>query len=57
MRDRLIALGMRRPTRIKDEDFDVPMLALTILNLPSWGAVFVSRPHVPSYRTRGSNAS
>lgn len=27
MRDRLIALGMRRPTRIKDEDFDVPMLA------------------------------
>lgn len=26
MRDRLIALGMRRPTRIKDEDFDVPML-------------------------------
>jgi hypothetical protein len=27
MRDRLIALGMRRPTRIKDEDFDVPMLS------------------------------
>ena len=27
MRDRLIALGMRRPTRIKGEDFDVPMLA------------------------------
>jgi hypothetical protein len=26
MRDRLIALGMRRPTRIKTEDFDVPML-------------------------------
>ncbi|KAH8195419.1 hypothetical protein TruAng_010426 [Truncatella angustata] len=26
MRDRLIALGMRRPTRIKDEDFDVPLL-------------------------------
>ncbi|PNY29426.1 Cutinase transcription factor 1 beta [Tolypocladium capitatum] len=26
MRDRLIALGMRRPMRIKDEDFDVPML-------------------------------
>lgn len=26
MRDRLVALGMRRPTRIKDEDFDVPML-------------------------------
>ncbi|GAB7350829.1 hypothetical protein MBLNU459_g1362t1 [Dothideomycetes sp. NU459] len=26
MRDRLIALGMRRPTRIKNEDFDVPML-------------------------------
>ncbi|KAI9732562.1 MAG: hypothetical protein M1834_003897 [Cirrosporium novae-zelandiae] len=28
MRDRLIALGMRRPTRIKSEDFDVPMLEL-----------------------------
>lgn len=27
MRDRLIALGMRRPTRIKDEDFDMPMLS------------------------------
>ncbi|KAJ5033347.1 uncharacterized protein L3040_008465 [Drepanopeziza brunnea f. sp. 'multigermtubi'] len=26
MRDRLIALGMRRPTRIKNEDFDVPPL-------------------------------
>ncbi|EXL40433.1 hypothetical protein FOCG_17055 [Fusarium oxysporum f. sp. radicis-lycopersici 26381] len=26
MRDRLIALGMRQPSRIKDEDFDVPML-------------------------------
>ncbi|KAM0154313.1 hypothetical protein ACHAQE_000817 [Botrytis cinerea] len=26
MRDRLIALGMRRPTRVKDEDCDVPML-------------------------------
>lgn len=28
MRDRLIALGMRRPTRIKNEDYDVPMLTL-----------------------------
>ncbi|EXM17759.1 hypothetical protein RAB80_012917 [Fusarium oxysporum f. sp. vasinfectum] len=26
VRDRLIALGMRQPSRIKDEDFDVPML-------------------------------
>ncbi|KAH6845492.1 fungal-specific transcription factor domain-containing protein [Chaetomium sp. MPI-CAGE-AT-0009] len=26
MRDRLVALGMRRPTRIKSEDFDVPTL-------------------------------
>lgn len=26
MRDRLIALEMRRPTRAKDEDYDVPML-------------------------------
>ncbi|KAH7032953.1 fungal-specific transcription factor domain-containing protein [Microdochium trichocladiopsis] len=29
MRDRLVALGMRRPTRIKDEDFDVPMLEVS----------------------------
>ena len=28
MRDRLIALGMRRPTRIKNEDYDVPMMAM-----------------------------
>ncbi|KAH8727499.1 cutinase transcription factor 1 alpha [Phaeosphaeriaceae sp. PMI808] len=28
MRDRLIALGMRRPTRIKTEDFDVPLLTI-----------------------------
>ncbi|EEP76800.1 cutinase transcription factor 1 beta [Uncinocarpus reesii 1704] len=28
-RDRLIALGMRRPTRIKDEDCDVPMLQVS----------------------------
>ena len=28
MRDRLVALGMRRPTRINDNDFDVPMLKL-----------------------------
>jgi hypothetical protein len=28
MRDRLVALGMRRPTRIKSEDYDVPILTL-----------------------------
>lgn len=28
MRDRLVALGMRRPTRIRVEDHDVPMLTL-----------------------------
>ena len=28
MRDRLIAFGMRRPTRISSSDFDVPMLTL-----------------------------
>ncbi|PHH83615.1 hypothetical protein CDD83_2955 [Cordyceps sp. RAO-2017] len=35
MRDRLIALGMRRPTRIKDEDFDVPMLVETDFEIES----------------------
>lgn len=29
MRDRLVALGMRRPTRIKNADFDVPMLEVS----------------------------
>jgi hypothetical protein len=28
MRDRLVALGVRRPTRIRSEDFNVPMLTL-----------------------------
>ena len=28
LRDRLLALGMRRPTRINDRDYDVPMLCL-----------------------------
>lgn len=35
MRDRLIALGMRRPTRIKTEDFDVPMLTLDDFEIAS----------------------
>ncbi|EPS40651.1 hypothetical protein H072_5429 [Dactylellina haptotyla CBS 200.50] len=35
MRDRLVALGMRRPTRIKDEDCDVPMLTLEDFGLPT----------------------
>ncbi|EGP91831.1 uncharacterized protein MYCGRDRAFT_20893, partial [Zymoseptoria tritici IPO323] len=29
LRDRQVALGMRRPTRIKDADFDVPMLEVS----------------------------
>lgn len=33
MRDRLIALGMRRPLRIKNEDCDVPMLSLEDFDL------------------------
>ena len=33
MRDRLIALGMRRPTRIKTEDYDVPMLTIEDFDL------------------------
>jgi hypothetical protein len=33
MRDRLIALGMRRPTRIKTEDYDVPMLTIDDFDL------------------------
>lgn len=29
MRDRLVAVGMRRPIRIRDDDFDVPMLEVS----------------------------
>lgn len=28
MRDRLVAIGMRRPIRIKDDEYDVPMLTI-----------------------------
>lgn len=37
MRDRLLALGIRRPARIRDEEFNVPMLTLDdfILDVPS----------------------
>ncbi|KAI9746365.1 MAG: hypothetical protein M1818_000077 [Claussenomyces sp. TS43310] len=35
MRDRLVALGMRRPTRIKDGDYDVPMLEYDDFELES----------------------
>jgi hypothetical protein len=38
MRDRLIALGLQKPPRIRDNDFDVPMLVLDdfeVRNLPS----------------------
>lgn len=45
MRDRLIALGMRRPTRIKPEDFDVPMLTLDDF---SFGPVSESSSCVPA---------
>ncbi|KZF26500.1 hypothetical protein L228DRAFT_264886 [Xylona heveae TC161] len=39
MRDRLVAIGMRRPTRIKHDDYDVSMLSLDDFNfapLPTW---------------------
>lgn len=35
VRDRLIAIGMRRPIRIKEDEHDVPMLALTDFSLTS----------------------
>ncbi|RAL67667.1 hypothetical protein DID88_008411 [Monilinia fructigena] len=45
MRDRLIALGMRRPTRVKDEDCDVPMLTEDDFEIKSGlgGPIFRSR--------------
>ena len=41
MRDRLIALGMRRPTRIKNEDCDVPLLALEDFEIEAGSAEVV----------------
>jgi hypothetical protein len=38
MRDRLVALGMRRPTRIEDENFDVPMLVLEDFEIEASGS-------------------
>lgn len=44
MRDRLIALGMRRPTRIKNEDFDVPMLTVEDFEIGSLPANSLCMP-------------
>lgn len=41
-RDRLIALGMRRPMRVKDDDCDVPMLTLDDFEFPSFSPEVVS---------------
>ncbi|THY06970.1 hypothetical protein D6D01_09820 [Aureobasidium pullulans] len=35
MHDRFVALGMRRPTRIKNEEFDIPMLTMDDFELTS----------------------
>lgn len=45
MRDRLIALGMRRPTRIKDEDFDVPELTLEDFEIEPLAGDNLTIPH------------
>lgn len=37
MRDRLVAIGMRRPIRIRDDDFDVPMLEVSDFETQSLG--------------------
>ncbi|KAM5469102.1 hypothetical protein MauCBS54593_004454 [Microsporum audouinii] len=37
-RDRLIALGMRRPTRIRDEDCDVPLLTVDDFEIAPFSA-------------------
>lgn len=40
-RDRLIALGMRRPMRVKDDDCDVPMLTLDDFEFQSYSPEIV----------------
>lgn len=37
MRDRLVAIGMRRPIRIREDDFDVPMLEVSDFETQSMG--------------------
>ncbi|KAJ5099094.1 hypothetical protein N7532_006095 [Penicillium argentinense] len=41
-RDRLIALGMRRPMRVKDDDCDVPMLTLDDFEFQSFSPEIVN---------------
>ncbi|KKK16428.1 C6 transcription factor (Ctf1B) [Aspergillus rambellii] len=41
-RDRLIALGMRRPMRVKDDDCDVPMLTLDDFDFHSFSPEIVN---------------
>ncbi|KAJ6145232.1 hypothetical protein N7470_009127 [Penicillium chermesinum] len=40
-RDRLIALGMRRPMRVKDDDCDVPMLTMDDFEFPTYSPEIV----------------
>ena len=54
MRDRLLALGMRRPSRIKDGDYNVPMLAIDdfeIKPLESHSLIFSSECRLVSDTT------
>lgn len=37
MRDRLVAIGMRRPIRIREDDFDVPLLEVSDFETQSMG--------------------
>lgn len=48
IRDRLIALGTRRPRRIRDEDFDVAMLTLEDFDLAPLEEPLQGHPLVPN---------
>lgn len=56
IRDRMIALGTRRPMRIKDEDFDVQMLTLEDFDLEPVELFLQGQPLMPDARENTSTA-
>lgn len=50
IRDRMIALGTRRPMRIQDEDFDVSMLALEDFDIEPFEQLYHGQPIIPEAR-------
>lgn len=56
IRDRMIALGTRRPMRIRDDDFDVAMLTLEDFDIEPLEESFQGQPLIPSAEESTSTA-